>query len=389
MGKYLLDSATNEIKDIMLNSDSRKSDGRTRKVIQQANEYFNTISNELEEALYTGRASGDLEELREALSWADISVPTDDETDLAIEDECSAVDKIFPQFPPVDLSFVLSTSEKSAVTKILPYLLTCFYLKSNVRKKLRTTIKDEFDVFDNGNEKREHSGAYYRDVEDFCQLFSYVDFLPSLFNCGGDNPKTHIDRIADEEMLIAYCRGIHDGTARTKDFRLYYSQAYKAFIYSAIASACEEVLKVDVHVDYKASWELFDEHTLAFSSVFKKRMASKEIAHNLKTFFSSDMFWAWYNDFAQESWLDAETCVKKVEDFRVDYREYLERDWKNTSTFEDQNIYKYCTYFFRMALNPGLYPPFQYPQIFKNLLIKGHMAYIVIHPRSGRKLHNR
>ena len=52
--------------------------------------------------------------------------------------------------------------------------------------------------------------------------------------------------------------------------QFHYVQLFKAFVYLSCAAICslEFPDSINLKIDYKKSWELFDDHTLAFNAVY-------------------------------------------------------------------------------------------------------------------------
>jgi len=167
--------------------------------------------------------------------------------------------------------------------------------------------------------------------------------------------------------------------------QLYFSQIYKVFIYSVIASACADEFPENPGIDYEASWALFSDHTDCFAAA-SMRISGK--VDNLSAP-NSDFLHALIlcRSSLQSMGID-EGHIEIVQKFLEKTNTALPLDKIKKITEKDEitteKMYQCYTYLFRTYFSPVVYDPFRYPFIFDNLLSKNKLAYIVVHPRKKR-----
>lgn len=314
--------------------------------------------------------------------------------DAEYVDVLKKAEMVFPYFVKFDFGKILQIDEDLHVLEILPYLLTAFYLNSNRMRdgEVRSSIADVFKCDPGTDVSNLFVGVpYYRDVGDFCRLFSCESFLPNLFNFGRTDSKTTLGNIKDIDSFREYIKKVSIPVSVDKNAdqvlppQLYYSQIYKVFIYSIIASACAEEFPDNPGIDYKVSWDLFSDHTDSFAA------ASMALTYKVDSLSEPN------TDFLQALIL----CRSSLQSMGVDetYVEIVQRFLDETGTampldeivrmFEEnkittQKMYQCYTYLFRTYFSPVVYAPFRYPHIFDNLLNGNKLAYIVVQSRQKR-----
>lgn len=310
-------------------------------------------------------------------------------------DVLTKAERVFPFFVEFDFGKILQIGEDLDVLKFLPYLLTAFYLNSNRMKdrKVRPSISDVFKCDPETDVSNRFIGVpYYRDVDDFCRLFSYESFLTNLFEIGRIDSKTALGNIKDIDSFREYIKGTAAMLVSNKEEddhirppQLYFSQIYKVFIYSVIASACADEFPENPGIDYAASWTLFSDHTDCFAA------ASFALSGKVDLLSAPDFNFlyalALCRSSLQSMGVDEghiEIAEKFLEKTKTkmppdEIKRIIEKDKITTG-----KICQCYTYFFRIYFSPVVYNPFRCPFIFDNLLNRNKLAYIVVQPRKKR-----
>ena len=394
-----IEPAIMQIAKVMTGSTIRKPNEHIDHIVEKCNDVFGQLqyylsygkSKKFVEYVNTSLKTPKQGKWRGALTRKELK---NEYFDAEYSDVLKKTEIVFPFFVEFDFGKIMQINEDSYVLEILPYLLTAFYLNSNrmrnreVRKSIATVFKcdpdtEVSDLF--------VGDAYYRDVRDFCRLFSCESFLPNLFNFGRTDSKTTLGNIKDIDSFREYIKKVSMPVSVEKNAdqvlppQLYYSQIYKVFIYSIIASACAEEFPDNPGIDYKASWDLFSDHTDSFTA------ASMALTYKVDSLSEPN------TDFLQALIL----CRSSLQSMGVDetYVEIVQRFLAETGTampldeivrmFEEneittQKMYQCYTYLFRTYFSPVVYAPFRYPHIFDNLLNGNKLAYIVVQSRQKR-----
>ena len=310
-------------------------------------------------------------------------------------DLLAKADRVFPSFVEFDFGKILQIDENSDVLKFLPYLLTAFYLNSNRMKdrKVRPAISDVFKCDPETDVSEWFVGvSYYRDVDDFCRLFSYESFLTNLFEIGRTDSKTALGNIKDIDSFREYIKGtatmlvsIEEEDDHIRPPQLYFSQIYKVFIYSVIASACADEFQENPGVDYEASWALFSDHTDCFAAA-SFALSGKADLLSAPNF--SFLYALTSCRFTLQSMGVDEGHIEIAQKFLERTKTEMPRDEIKKITEKDEitaeKMYQCYTYLFRTYFSPVVYNPFRCPFIFDNLLNRNKLAYIVVQPRKKR-----
>lgn len=170
-----------------------------------------------------------------------------------------AMEVIFPCF--VDEAFPLERaldSKQDAVMKLLPYLLSAYYL-SIYRIPLSYSVGKRLFP-DAENATRDHN--FGTEVNRFVARFSLADRIPAFLSSKRKR-EPDLERLNSRDEMLDYLW-------TSPKAEVYYSQVIKAFIYSICATACIRTLPDENKrkIDFELSYRLFDEHTLAFSSPY-------------------------------------------------------------------------------------------------------------------------
>lgn len=355
--------AIDEIKSVMKSTKSQARDEKILKIVEKADQYLSDLRETLRKSAISPEKISSILDDQMELEQLGYEVFDEAELETLATKEAHYIEVIFPEMPKIKFEYILSSQSGKATSRILPYLLSSFYLNfygGHGKKRIRQSIADEFKSLEMGD-KRLHDGSYYRDVNDLCELFSYEDFLPALFEYGRKDKKNSIDRIVDSKSYMIYLRKYAGGDASVKNSKLYYSQIYKACLYCTISTACSDVLGDTNSVDYEESWNLFDKHTLSLTAAF-------------------------VDVGFQENFIYYYNFISKNKQFRdISKIAHSFDDTNNTfCLLQKQKAYTHYANFFKQVLDPSTYPPFSFPTtIAKNLLNKGHLAYMVIHTRKA------
>lgn len=235
---------------------------------------------------------------------------------LTEQDIISGINKVFPDFSyePYPLENILSTTEPSVV-KILPYLLSSYYLNRHKNRKWFSSIEKYFTS--NPKYFAEKTEAHFsRDVSNFLNIFSCERFLQNLAK-KKRQPIDLKDR-ADEKDIKKVTEVYTNFLEKGPMTRFHYIQLYKAFVYFVCAAICanEITLEISEKIDYKKSWELFDSHTLAFRTIYCSEKPWKEFDEandDIPAWIGDTIFSCCENEIRHEFYKDCTAHLKAHE----------------------------------------------------------------------------
>ena len=249
----MLESAINEIKEALYAAEDICEDAQIAHVLAQCDFYFTQIAS----VYYTPlnkRVRENNTEIAKALGFPEdtFNIPNNENTRVAIGE-------IFPQFGSCPLENILHTDQPS-VMEIFPYLLSSYYL--NLHKGKQLSARTQEMLFPGStDELSSRDGNYRRNVQTYLARFSCKDFLPDFLNAKRSRePK--IKKLKSKSDISNYLK-------KGPMSQFHYVQLFKAFVYLSCAAICslEFPDSINLKIDYKKSWELFDDHTLAFNAV--------------------------------------------------------------------------------------------------------------------------
>lgn len=398
MNNSQLVSAVNEIKSVMKCPVIQEPDIHITHIIDKCNNVFGTFQSFLSQGESEGflnykntlldQDKRPIRKRRKMLSDEDLKNSYNNQEYIASLDNAG---RIFPFFVDFDFGKIMQISKDKHVLAILPYLLTSFYFNSNRLKNRR--VRDSINAVFSCAPGTTVSGyfiqyPYYRDMQDFCRLFTYIDFLPNLFKCGRSDSKTTLGEIKDIDSFrnyieTAFMRDKNDN--QRYDTKLYYSQIYKVLIYSIIASACSEELGDSAEIDYIESWHLFAAHTDAFAAASFALARKTNCLDNPDAYFIRALLecFGTYDSIGKD--VDSISELKEnLDSLKMTVNLERLRNLVMQDGINLQEVYQCYTYFFRIFFNPFVYFPFQPLRIVDNLIDKERVAYIVMHPRKKK-----
>jgi len=153
----------------------------------------------------------------------------------------------------------------SSIASILPYLLTSYYI--NISNRTSISCLDLFCNIENVNPSN-----YKRLATDFQALFFLENFIPKFIKKNHLREATEVQKIKDSEGYKEYLKTPHK--RRSPKILAYnlteqqYNAIFQAFSYSLCVLACMSVPQISNRIDYDLSFNLFQQHTQAFSTVF-------------------------------------------------------------------------------------------------------------------------
>lgn len=174
-------------------------------------------------------------------------------------------------FKPFNKDFIsCAIYEDNDCIKILPYLITSYYL--NLYKTNENGIPASIEnIFIKENIDYEN---LTRDKNYVVNLFSLEDKIEKFIKKKKSDFPSPIRNIKDREKYIDYLSKPHfeKNSTLCKDFKvtsLQFEHIYLAYIYSIFTLACMNAGdKISQKIDYAASFNLFNQHTFAFYSIF-------------------------------------------------------------------------------------------------------------------------
>lgn len=179
-------------------------------------------------------------------------------TSLSSEGVVNRVEKAifgtFPDLPDIDIMAELLGRAGKRTRKILPYLLTAYYLyavagKGNLAPKAREMIIA-------GDTKNSN---YERNLARLCGKFSLQSYLRHqvlAMSKKSDSNDTAKDGVAYRVEVANPQSGLPDA--------LHAAKFIQAFLYCLFAELCSRNEQISQEIDYALSFRLFDEHTYAF-----------------------------------------------------------------------------------------------------------------------------
>lgn len=252
----MLKAALSEIKDALyVKEDYIKPDPQIEHILEQCDYFFNEIAS-----VYYIPQNAKMQELYKELaeesdfSEDDFYVPDNNDTRAAIK-------QIFPSFESCPLENILRTDQPS-VMKILPYLLSAYYLNLHKGKDLSAKTQEMlFPGTTNEIVIRDHN--YARNVRTYLERFSCQKFLSNFSNAKRSDKSKSIRDLKTENDFSNYLK-----SGPMSQF--HYVQLFKAFVYLSCTAICAQELPESFRskIDYKDSWNLFEDHTLAFKTVY-------------------------------------------------------------------------------------------------------------------------
>lgn len=181
--------------------------------------------------------------------------------------EPAQLSKLFVQFETKYLQQVLAPT--SSIIRILPYLLASYYIKTcNFPAKGYPSYFDLFDI-----QLIEASSNCNRMAGDFVKLFTLEDLIPKFIskkNTDKSRDVQKINSIEDYKDFLGqeHIRKISNGKFAYCVEKHQYEAIFQVFAYSLCVVACMNVPQLSEQIDYKQSFDLFQKHTSAFSTVF-------------------------------------------------------------------------------------------------------------------------
>ncbi len=252
----MLKDALSEIKvALYVKEECIKPDPQIEHVLEQCDYFFNQIAS----VYYTPQNAKMRELYKELADESDFSeddfyVPDNNDTRAAIQ-------QIFPSFGSCPLENILRT-DQLPVMEILPYLLSAYYLNLHKGKNLSAKTQEMlFPGTTNEIVVRDHN--YDRNVRTYLERFSCQSFLPGFLGAKRSDKSNSIIDLKTENDVSSYLK-----SGPMSQF--HYVQLFKAFVYLSCTAICAKELPETFRskIDYKKSWNLFEEHTLAFKTVY-------------------------------------------------------------------------------------------------------------------------
>ncbi len=184
-----------------------------------------------------------------------------------------------PDFPSFGTHYVENAfGSVNECVKLLPYLLTAFYIKRKKDMKndeehpggcppgyIRTLFDKENDI--NPNSRKTIRSAYV-------DYFSLVNYLPSYLDQPNSQHTKEIEKLKTNEDVIEYLGKPHSEdklkkpASRYKITSLQDKAISNALAFALCTLACMSSEKISDMIDYKSSFELFNAHTLAFHTIY-------------------------------------------------------------------------------------------------------------------------
>lgn len=416
-----LSQALKEIDDALHHrSEISPKDNGIKQIVEKCNEIFSDIRVYLERQYETSIdvLKTELEKVQDDKSkyglLLELGEISPDEFDFGPDIERNTqyqrkIGFIFPDFDTkLNLAALFPLVPDKKTTALLPYLLTCFYLNSSQKKshEKSKTISTENPVICVNNtiknllsSGKKLSGNDSNLIKQFWPLFALKNFLPRIY---GYTPRKIHKRngisIKNFFELREYISSFNPnwiskgfGKRHTKkhDYQhamLYYVLIYMAFIYSIIASACEDVLGTKAKVDYIESFELFEKHTYAFSTASHELKRSYTQLNLSKERYSSDEI---------EPYLGSERNMQRseAEDMKANFLQYMEwcdlpalQKRASKSSFDELELYQIYCHFLQIYFHPVLYYVFQNELLIWSIFDeeKDRVAYLSIQKRNRK-----
>lgn len=197
-------------------------------------------------------------------------------------------DRLFYPYPTDHLESFLCPTTMPVCFQILPYLLSVYYFNAPHNRTIdlngnRTTDSDEmlFDPHYGSTVKSPLPTNYHRTVDTFCNYFSAENQISKYL------VQTEIQQMLKSCTYEALVRHLH----HVKLSKINYGKVRQAYIYSLCVLACSRSPELSAKIDYLASAQLYQKHTLAFETT-----CYEHAKRTLKEFFSWGYVLAYYGD---------------------------------------------------------------------------------------------
>lgn len=204
--------------------------------------------------------------------------------------ESTYLSKLFVPFETKYLQKVLVPT--SSIIRILPYLLVSYYIETSAFYREKSSSKKEppakggrsscFDLFDNPH--IEDSSNCNRMAHEFVDFFSLENLIPRCVKKKRTGESKSIQGIKTSDDYKSFLGQPYKGkksNGLSSDCisQIQYNAIFQAFAFSLCVVACMNTPQLSEQIDYKQSFDLFQQHTYAFSVVFTLYSDNNNVLH--------------------------------------------------------------------------------------------------------------